>query len=141
MTKAKVTIGSTPTLGTEGAIATIGVKDLEAARAFYEKTLGLKVEEARNDAVVTYVSGDTRLFVYHSEFGGTNKATSVTWVCRDVDALATDLKTRGVRFEHYDFPNMKLEGDVHVAGKMRAAWFKDPDGNVLAIVNAGDGKA
>jgi catechol 2,3-dioxygenase-like lactoylglutathione lyase family enzyme len=141
MTKAGARTESTPTLGDAAAIATVGVKDLKAARKFYEKTLGLEVEEARNDEVVTYASGGTRLFVYHSEFGGTNKATSVTWVCRDVDALAIDLKKRGVRFEHYDFPNMKLEGDVHVAGKMRAAWFKDPDGNVLAIVNAGDGKA
>ena len=45
------------------------------------------------------------------------------------------LKGRGVDFEHYDFPETKLEGDVHVSGKMRAAWFKDPDGNILAIVN------
>jgi hypothetical protein len=46
-----------------------------------------------------------------------------------------DLHGKGVTFEHYDFPGMKLEGDVHVMGGRRTAWFKDPDGNVLAIAS------
>lgn len=48
---------------------------------------------------------------------------------------ARELKDKGVAFEHYDFPGMVLEGDVHVMGELKAAWFKDPDGNILAIMN------
>jgi catechol 2,3-dioxygenase-like lactoylglutathione lyase family enzyme len=124
-----------PSLGGGNAVATIAVRDVKASRKFYENTLGLAVEDVRGADVVTYVSGDSRIFVYKSDFACTNKATCATWVCRDVDAVAAGLKARGVAFEHYDFPNMTLEGDVHVTGEMRAAWFKDPDGNILAIVS------
>ena len=61
----------------------------------------------------------------------------MTWVVDDVDAVVEDLNEKGVPFEHYEMPGMRLEGDVHVAGRMRAAWFQDPDGNVLALVNEG----
>jgi catechol 2,3-dioxygenase-like lactoylglutathione lyase family enzyme len=117
------------------AVATIAVKDVKASRKFYENMLGLPVEDVHGSEVVTYRSGDSKLFVYQSAFAGTNQATCVTWKSRDVDAVAAGLKARGVTFEHYDFPNMTREGDVHVSGGMRAAWFKDPDGNILSIVN------
>ena len=117
------------------AVATIAVKDPGAARKFYEGKLGLKPEDTRDDEVVTYGSGKSRLFVYKSDYAGTNKATSATWTVDDVDGLAQDLKAKGVQFERYDMPGMKHEGDVHVAGNMRAAWFKDPDGNILSIVS------
>ena len=74
------------------------------------------------------------LFVYRSQYAGTNKATAATWIAEEVDALVRTLKSRGVAFEHYDFPNTTREGDVHVAGTMRVAWFKDPDGNIFSIV-------
>jgi hypothetical protein len=74
--------------------------------------------------------------VYVSSFAGSNKATAATWVAGDqVDEIARDLKEKGVAFEHYDMPGMAREGDVHVAGGMRVAWFKDPDGNILAMAN------
>lgn len=123
------------TLSTSDAVATIGVKDVKTARTFYEEKLGLAPEEIREDDVVTYASGDTRIFVYKSDFAGTNRATAVTWVVGDVDAVVTDLRKKGVQFEHYEMPGAKLEGDVHVAGDMRAAWFQDPDGNILALVS------
>ena len=125
-----------PRLSAGEAVATIGVKNLKEARKFYEDTLGFEPEDVR-DEVATYASAATRVFVYESRFAGTNKATAATWISEDVDALAASLKARGVRFEHYDFPDMTREGDVHVSGAMRAAWFTDPDGNILAIVNAG----
>ncbi|HMI92975.1 MAG TPA: hypothetical protein VK509_16495, partial [Polyangiales bacterium] len=71
-----------------------------------------------------------------SEFAGTNKATNVTWtVGDDVEGTVRQLKEKGVRFEHYDMPGMTLMGDVHVAGDMKVAWFKDPDGNILNVMN------
>jgi catechol 2,3-dioxygenase-like lactoylglutathione lyase family enzyme len=122
-------------IGEHEAVATIAVKDTSAARKFYEGKLGLKPEDVRDEDVVTYGSGDSRIFVYKSQFAGTNKATSATWTVDDVDGLARELKSKGVPFERYDLPGMTHEGDVHVAGKMRAAWFKDPDGNILSIVS------
>jgi len=124
-----------PSLGGGNAVATIPVRNVKTSRKFYENTLGLTVEDVRGAEVVTYASGDSHLFVYRSPFAGTSKATCVTWTSRDIDSVAASLKARGVQFEHYDLPNTTLEGDVHVTGEMRAAWFKDPDGNILAIVN------
>jgi len=123
------------TLPSSEAVATIGVQDLKSARSFYEEKLGFEPVEVREDEVVTYTSGGSKVFVYKSSFGGTNKATAATWLVGDVDAIVASLKKKGVSFEHYDLPGMKLEGDVHVAGDMRAAWLKDPDGNILALVS------
>jgi catechol 2,3-dioxygenase-like lactoylglutathione lyase family enzyme len=116
------------------AVATIAVKDLDAAKKFYEGTLGLKPDTGREGAQ-GYKSGNALLFVYESQYAGTNQATAATWVLDDVDGAVKDLKAKGVTFEHYDMPGMTHEGDVHVAGDMRAAWFKDPDGNILALVS------
>lgn len=122
-------------LGQANAVAMIAVKDIGQARKFYENTLGLKAESTEGDEVVTYKSGGTRLNVYRSEFAGTNKATAVTWeVGGDVEAEAKALKDKGVSFEHYTMPGLKLKGDVHVAEDMKVAWFRDPDGNILSLV-------
>jgi catechol 2,3-dioxygenase-like lactoylglutathione lyase family enzyme len=118
------------------AIATIAVKDLGRARQFYEDTLGLDVETAEEMGVLTCKSGGSKLFVYESQHAGTNQATAATWVIDgDVQEVAQALKAKGVAFEHYDFPDTTREGDVHVMGDVKAAWFKDPDGNILSIVN------
>ena len=121
-------------LSDNNAIATVAVKNLEESKKFYERTLGLtKVME--NDEVVAFKSGpSSTLFVYRSSFAGTNKATAVTFVAAEVDELVRTLKSRGVTFEHYDLPKMTREGDIHVAGSMKAAWFKDPDGNIFSLV-------
>jgi len=129
-------------LSDKDAIATVAVKNLEIAKKFYEGTLGLtKVME--NAEVLTFRSGKSTLFVYRSQYAGTNKATAVTFVAEEVDELVRTLKGRGVTFEHYDLPQMTRQGDVHVAGTMRTAWFKDPDGNIFSLVtppNTGERK-
>jgi hypothetical protein len=81
-------------------------------------------------------SGNSTIVVYESQFAGTNKATSATWgVGKEMDSIVRNLKEAGVPFEHYDAPGLQREGDVHVAGEFKAAWFKDPDGNILHINN------
>jgi len=117
------------------AVAMVAVKDLGKAAKFYEETLGLNRVAAEGQEVVVYESGDTRLNVYRSSFAGTNKATAVTWTVDDIDDVVRTLKSKGVTFEHYDMPNTKHEGDVHVSGGMKVAWFKDPDGNILSVAN------
>ena len=123
-------------LGNKDAVANIAVRNVPAARKFYEGTLGLKAVGTEGDEVVAFRSGNSTLFVYRSDFAGTNKATAVTWEVGDgVDAVVRELKAKGVAFEHYEMPGMKHEGDVHVGNGMRVAWFKDPDGNILSVIS------
>ncbi len=118
------------------AVANIAVKNLKAARKFYQDTLGLKQVGAEGEELIVFKSGSSTINVYRSQYAGTNQATAVTWVVgKDLEDVVRALKTKGVTFEHYDMPGMTREGDVHVAGAMRVAWFKDPDGNILNIVN------
>jgi catechol 2,3-dioxygenase-like lactoylglutathione lyase family enzyme len=120
-------------LGDKNAIATVAVKNLETAKSFYEGTLGL-TKEMENEEVMAFRTGQSKLFVYRSEHAGTNKATAVTWVTEDVEDLVRTLKARGVRFEHYDLPNLTRQDDLHVHETMKVAWFKDPDGNIFSLV-------
>jgi catechol 2,3-dioxygenase-like lactoylglutathione lyase family enzyme len=124
-------------LGQRDAVANIAVKDLDRARVFYEETLGLKEIKAEGKEVIVFGSGSTRINVYRSEFAGTNKATAATWsVGDDIESLVSELKKRGVVFEHYDIPGATPVGDVYVRGTMKVAWFKDPDGNILNLINS-----
>jgi catechol 2,3-dioxygenase-like lactoylglutathione lyase family enzyme len=122
-------------LADKDAVATVAVKDLNAAKKFYGDTLGLKLTPVPEPEVLNYKSGNSTVLVYKSQFAGSNEATSVTWIVDDVEGTVKDLKAKGVAFEHYDFPGMTRKGDIHIAGKSKAAWFKDPDGNILAVVS------
>jgi catechol 2,3-dioxygenase-like lactoylglutathione lyase family enzyme len=118
------------------AVANLAVKDLKAAKKFYEGTLGLEPVGAEGEEVIVYRSGNTRLNVYRSKEAGTNRATAVTWTVGDqVKPLVQALKAKGVNFEHYDMPGLTLDGDIHVGYGMQVAWFKDPDGNILNLVS------
>ncbi|HKU13634.1 MAG TPA: VOC family protein [Steroidobacteraceae bacterium] len=124
-------------LGNQDAVATVAVKNLATAKQFYEGALGLKPVDAEGDEVVVYQSGNSRLNVYRSQFAGTNKATAVTWAVDDLEGEVRSLKSKGVAFEHYTMPGMKLQGDLHVAEgeDFKVAWFKDPDGNIFSIMS------
>ncbi len=123
-------------LADKDAMATIAVKDLDVARAFYGGTLGLAPAGAGSDQVALFKSGGTTIVVYRSDVAGTNKATVATWgVGTELGAIVASLKRAGVRFEHYDFPGAQRDGDVHVFGDFRGAWFKDPEGNILHVNN------
>jgi catechol 2,3-dioxygenase-like lactoylglutathione lyase family enzyme len=123
-------------LGNTDALANVAVKDLERARSFYEGTLGLTKVDEEDGEVLAFRSGNSTLLVYRSQYAGSNKATAVTWtVGPDVEGVVRELKAKGVKFERYDMPGVRHEGDVHVAGDMKVAWFKDPDGNILNIAS------
>jgi catechol 2,3-dioxygenase-like lactoylglutathione lyase family enzyme len=117
------------------AVATLAVRDLNAAAKFYGETLGLSRASTEDNEAIVFESGDTTINVYRSTFAGTNKATALTWAVDDVEEIVRTLKAKGVTFEHYDLPQTKREGDVHVAGDHKIAWFKDPDGNILSVMN------
>lgn len=122
-------------LADSDAIATVAVKDLGRARKFYEEMLGFSPQKGEESGVVNYRSGKTTLLLYESRYGGTNQATSATWVVPDAEPLVAVLSEKGVRFEHYDLPGLTRQGDLHVAGSFKGAWLKDPDGNILHILS------
>jgi catechol 2,3-dioxygenase-like lactoylglutathione lyase family enzyme len=123
-------------LGDKDVIATVAVKDLALARKFYEGTLGLAVTHAEGGQALTFKAGSAQLIVYRSEFAGTNKATALNWRVGDgIDDVVAALRDKGVTFEHYDFPGVTRQGDVHLMGPMKTAWFKDPDGNIIALMS------
>ena len=124
-------------LGKADATPMIAVKDLDRARKFYEDTLGLKTKDEWGEGV-TLKSGDTRINLYRSEFAGTNKATSLTFQVDDAEKEVEDLKDKGIFFERYDLPGLEQRGDLYVAEGFKTAWFKDPDGNILSLIEGGE---
>ena len=114
----------------------VAVKDLARARRFYEGTLGLEPLETGVSDVIRYRAGGGIFVVYVSQYAGSNRATALTWTVGDeLERKIQALKAKGITFERYDMPGTKHEGDVHVAGEIRNAWFKDPDGNIHALSN------
>lgn len=117
------------------AAAMIAVKDLNRARRFYEDTLGLHTDADWGEGV-TMKSDDTVFNVYKSEFAGTNKATALNFDVDDIEREVSELKSKGVSFEHYDLPGLEQRGDLYIAQGMKTAWFKDPDGNILSLIQS-----
>jgi catechol 2,3-dioxygenase-like lactoylglutathione lyase family enzyme len=118
--------------------AIVPTTDLDRAREFYEGTLGLRDPERMSPApeLVYRCGGDTRLQVYQRESAGDAEHTLATWQVDDVPAMVEELRGRGVRFEDYDFPEFKTENGIVTDGDFQAAWFKDPDGNILCLHSA-----
>ena len=126
-------------LGKADATPMIAVKDLDRARRFYEETLGLEAKEEMGGEVLTVQSGRTPITVYKSEFAGTNKATALTFAVEDVEQEVAELKAKGIFFEQYNMPGLEQRGDLYVGDNgFKTTWFKDPDGNILSLVE-GDG--
>lgn len=117
------------------AMATLPVSDLGRARKFYEETLGLTVREERADGVVFDVGTGSPILVYPSQFAGTNQATAASFSVDDVASAAESLREKGVVFEEYDLPGLKTDNGIAEIEGNKGAWFKDPDGNILAIAD------
>ena len=122
-------------LNAKEAVATIAVKDIEVARKFYQDVVGLTPLPSTEPDAVPFKSGNSSVLVYESQYAGTNQATAVTWQVEDVEDTVRALRAKGITFEHYDMPEVTRKGDVHVAGDIKVAWFKDPDGNILNVIN------
>jgi catechol 2,3-dioxygenase-like lactoylglutathione lyase family enzyme len=123
-------------LGKADATPMIAVKDLDRARKFYEEKLGLTAKEEMSGEVLTVKSGQTPITVYRSEFAGTNKATALTFGVDDINSEVRELKEKGIFFEKFDVEGLTPKGDIYEGeGGFKTAWFKDPDGNILNIVN------
>lgn len=111
------------------------VSDIARGREFYEGVLQLKPVLENEGGVLYQCGGGSKMFMYLSDGAGTSKASTLFWDVPDIAAEVAELKARGVAFEHYDVPGMEMDGDIAAdAGGTRAAWFKDPDGNILALI-------
>jgi catechol 2,3-dioxygenase-like lactoylglutathione lyase family enzyme len=115
--------------------AIVAVSNIATARGFYVDTLGLEPVQDGDDMLVL-TTGATQLVVYVSDYAGTNQANAVAWgVGEEIEAIVSALLGKGVKFEHYpDMPGT-YSGGVHSSGDFKAAWFKDPDGNILHLNN------
>jgi catechol 2,3-dioxygenase-like lactoylglutathione lyase family enzyme len=115
--------------------AAIAVSDLERAKGFYEGQLGLVPGEEEEQGVRYPCAQGTGIFIYLSpENAGKSPATLAGWSVDDLDQTMAELGSRGVGFERYDQPGLKTdERGVFDAGRFRAAWVRDPDGNTMAI--------
>lgn len=114
--------------------AYIPARDLKRAREFYEKKVGLRAKEETNGGVVYAFAGGTACFLHPTENAGTSKASQAFWSVKDVDGLVAKLKAKGVVFEDYDIPGSRSPQGAVTAGGAKAAWFKDSEGNIMALI-------
>jgi catechol 2,3-dioxygenase-like lactoylglutathione lyase family enzyme len=116
--------------------ANVPVSNLEEAVSFYGEKLGLSLfERGEGEPYARFAgAGETKLGVYESKTAGQSRHTLSSFVVDDVRSVVDVLKAKGVTFEEYDMPGMKTEDGVAAMGDTRAAWLKDPDGNILEIV-------
>jgi catechol 2,3-dioxygenase-like lactoylglutathione lyase family enzyme len=111
----------------------IPVANVARARKFYEEKVGLKPREEYAGGVIYECGGGSWVFMYPSAGAGTSKASTAFWTVEDVVKEVADLKARGVVFEEYDMPNLKTVNSIATGGGAKTAWFKDSEGNILAV--------
>lgn len=109
------------------------VIDMVRARAFYEECLGLHPGELRPDGKFVYQVGGSALALFPKPGGTKAEHTAISFRVPDIAASIEALKSRGVVFEDYDFPDFKTLDHVCVLGSEKAAWFKDTEGNYLCL--------
>ena len=117
--------------------AYIPAKDISRARTFYEKKLGFEPKRDVAGGVVYEFADHTACFLYPTPNAGTSQASQAYWQVEDVEREVAELKAKGVKFEEYDVPGMKTQDGVVTAGGGKAAWFKDTEGNIMAIIQGG----
>ncbi|PZG01885.1 VOC family protein [Micromonospora deserti] len=120
------------------AQAAIPASDIERAKRFYRDTLGLTISRESGDAV-HFESGGTQFFIYPTSNAGQAPHTLAAWIVADLDAEMADLQGRGVTFEEYDLPGLKTVNGVAELATLRGAWFKDSEGNILAVSQPREG--
>jgi catechol 2,3-dioxygenase-like lactoylglutathione lyase family enzyme len=121
--------------------AVVPVSDVEAATRFYGEVLGLRLKERRDDLPehreAELEGGGGTLLVYESVGAGKSRHTVAGFRVDDIEAVAAGLRERGVTFEEYDLPDLKTVNGIATLGDVRAAWCRDPDGNIIAIESIG----
>jgi catechol 2,3-dioxygenase-like lactoylglutathione lyase family enzyme len=119
--------------------AYIPARDVARARRFYEGTLGFRPKQEVAGGVVYEFGGRTACFLYPTPNAGTSRASQAFWQVDDIEREVADLRKRGVEIQDYDMPGEKSASGVITAGGAKAAWFRDSEGNILAIIQDASG--
>ena len=114
--------------------AYLPAKDVARARRFYEGTLGFRPAKETEGGIVYEFAGGTSCFLYPTPNAGTSAASQAFWQVKDLEREVAELRAKGITFEQYDMPGMK--DGILTGGGAKAAWFKDTEGNILAIVQS-----
>ncbi|HSJ53416.1 MAG TPA: VOC family protein [Anaerolineae bacterium] len=119
------------------AVTTLVTTNTERSKRFYGDVLGLRlVMELSDDMGLVYEAGrGSRIMLYPRDRPSSSDATSIGFVVDDVRGTVRDLKARGVTFEEYDIPGIKTVDGIATMGPEEAAWFQDPDGNIIGVFN------
>jgi predicted enzyme related to lactoylglutathione lyase len=121
-------------LQTSPMYAYLPAKDVARARAFYETKLGFRPKAENAGGVVYEFAEHTGCFLYPTPNAGTSRASQAFWTVHDIEREVADLKARGVKFEEYELPGMKFQDGIAIGEGGKAAWFKDTEGNILALI-------
>jgi catechol 2,3-dioxygenase-like lactoylglutathione lyase family enzyme len=123
-------------LSIKSVMPTIAVEDLDRAISFYHDKLGLTVRrlEDDTDSALVEVGDSGRLLLYRSSYRR-GETTYASFLVEDVEGTVRELHGRGVTFEEYDFPGLKTEGGIAMIGDLKTSWFKDSEGNTIAVSN------
>ncbi|MCL4562240.1 MAG: VOC family protein [Chloroflexi bacterium] len=119
-------------LSTLEVIPTIPAHDLQRARRFYADKLGLVPTREAPDGLM-YECKNSGFLLYETQYAGTARNTAMSWATDNLDREMRDLRAKGVIFEEYDLPGLKTINGVATMGKDKGAWFKDSEGNILAL--------
>ena len=114
----------------------IPATEIARARKFYEEKVGLVPRQEIAGGVVYECGKGSWIFLYQSGGAGTSKASQAFWQVEDVEAEVTALRAKGVVFEEYDLPGLKTVNGIASGGGARAAWFKDTEGNIMALIQS-----
>ena len=114
--------------------AYIPAQNLERARRFYEGKLGFKAAQETAGGVVYEFAKGTACFLYPTPNAGTSKASQAFWQVEDIEEEVAELEKRGVKFEDYDMPGMSRANHIFADGDAKAAWFRDSEGNIMALI-------
>lgn len=109
------------------------VKDIARARRFYEGGLGLTPGGFKPDGKFVYLLGGTEIALFPKPEGTRAEHTALSFRVQDIHAAIRELEARGVAFADYDLPGLKTVEHVCVLGSEKAAWFQDPEGNILCL--------
>lgn len=112
----------------------IPAKDVARARAFYEEKLGFRPSREIGGGVTYVCAGGTACFLYPTPNAGTSAASQAFWEVANIEREVAELRSRGVAFEDYDMPGRAADAPVYTAGGAKAAWFKDSEGNIMALI-------
>jgi predicted enzyme related to lactoylglutathione lyase len=112
----------------------IPAADVARARRFYEQKVGLTPREEVAGGVVYECGNGSWIFLYPSGGAGTSQASQAFWQVDDLEGEVADLRKRGVVFEEYDLPGLKTVNGIATGGGTQAAWFKDTEGNIMALI-------